>query len=257
MELAVVIAARVLAVLAVLVLANFLPALYLKNPGMNTLLGEYVTVYYAREEAAAKDVFAFAEGESGRIAQRLGFTSPQNIKMYIYDTKSAFQIKKYGLATLLLNLSFFIGDNRGTNVLLTSPANPGKAHTYNRIKGAAIHEMVHAYNFILNPRMPLWINEGLALYLAGQNPRKDLYNTGRFPVPGVEQTHTKSSIAFSKMGGYSFAYTYVEFLDDAFGWNKVMAYAGTGGFVSAFGASEQDIYNGWIQFLKENYASEK
>ena len=50
-------------------------------------------------------------------------------------------MKKYGLVVLFLNLDWYIGDNRGTNVLLTSPANPGSAHDYDEIKReVAVHE---------------------------------------------------------------------------------------------------------------------
>ena len=40
------------------------------------------------------------------------------------------QTKKYGLIGPLLGLDWYIGDNRGTNVLLTSPANPGVITSY-------------------------------------------------------------------------------------------------------------------------------
>jgi hypothetical protein len=148
------IAAGILAVLVILILVNFIPTLYLKNHGMSELKGEHITVYYEKEEAAAKDVFVLVESESGRIADKLGFTSPQSIKLYVYDEQGTMQMKKYGLIVLLLNLDWYIGDNRSTNVLLTSPANPGNAHGYDDVKNASVHEMVHAYNSLLNAQMP-------------------------------------------------------------------------------------------------------
>jgi hypothetical protein len=238
--------------LLLLIFINFIPTFYLKNPGMNTLQGEYITVYYEKEETAARDVFSLTERESGYIAAKLGFTSPQDIKLYIYDRQSAMQMKKYGLIVLFLNLEWYIGDNRGTNVLLTSPANPGNAHDYDEVKTASVHEMVHAYNSLLNPHMPLWVNEGMAGYLAGQKPREDLYDTVYF-VPDIKQTHTNSPLEFSNIGGYDFAYTYVEYMDEAFGWESFLAYAKTGDFSIAFGIDEQRVYDGWVGFLKENY----
>jgi hypothetical protein len=59
-----------------------------------------------------------AEAESERVALKLGFTSPQNIELYIYDSQSAMQIKKYGLIVPILklfeNFNWYIGDNIGT-----------------------------------------------------------------------------------------------------------------------------------------------
>jgi hypothetical protein len=239
-------------VLAAFLLINFSPTFFLKNPGMHELKSEFITVYYENEEAAARDVFTLAEAESDRIARKLGFTTPQGIKLCIYDNQRTFQMKKYGLVTLVLDLDWYIGDNRGTSVLLTSPANPGKAHDYDSVKNAAIHEMIHAYNFLVNPDMPLWFDEGMAAYLSAQMPRKDLYETVYF-IPSLEQTHVSSPLAFNDVDGYNFAPTYIEYLENSFGWDSVMAYARTTDFEEAFGMSEQDVYNGWIDFLKENY----
>jgi hypothetical protein len=138
-------------------------------------------------------------------------------------------------------------------VILTSPANPGNAHDYESVKGAGVHEMVHAYNSLLNLRMPLWVTEGMALYLTGQKPREDLYSTYYF-VPSIEQTHTGSPIEFADIGGYDFAYTYIEYLNSVFGWEKVLVFAKSNDFVSAFGKDEVNVYDGWIAFLKENYS---
>lgn len=67
---------------------------------------------------------------TGSIAQKLGFTEKQDINVYIYDHQNTMQTKKYGLIAPLLNLDWYIGDNRGTDVILTSPANPGEVHDY-------------------------------------------------------------------------------------------------------------------------------
>ena len=133
--------------------ATLIPTLSPETPGMKSIGGAYVTVYYEREEAAAQDVFTLMNAQSEHIAEMLVFDSPQDIKVYVYDDQSTFQTKKYGLVALLLNMDWYIGDNRGTNVLLTSPANPGSAHTYDSVKNSGPHEMVHAYNSLLNKDM--------------------------------------------------------------------------------------------------------
>lgn len=52
----------------------------------------------------------------------------------IYDHQSTMQKKKYGYIGPLLGLDWYIGDNIGTDVILTSPANPGKVHDYDNNK---------------------------------------------------------------------------------------------------------------------------
>ena len=249
---ALVIVLLVAGALILLFALSFIPALFLQTGGMSQLKGQYITVYYEKEEAAARDVFELADAQSARIAKALGFDGPQEIRMYIYDRQSVFQAKKYGWIASLLNLTWYIGDNRGADVLLTSPANGGTPHGYDEIKEAAIHEMVHAYNSIVNQRMPLWMNEGLALYLTNGNPPENLYSTS-YSVPSLAQTHTSSPVEFSNMGGYHFAHTYIEYLDKAFGWESVLALARTSDYKAAFGMDEAGIYEGWLGFLKENY----
>ena len=232
---------------------SFIPTFFLKTGKMNELKGKYITVFYEQEKAAAQGVFELAEAESERIASVLGFTEVQDIRMYIYDQQSVFQTKKYGLTALLINLQWYIGDNRGTNVLITSPANPGTEHGYEEVRHAAIHEMVHAYNSIINKRMPLWVNEGLALYLTNGNPPKNLFSTSRF-IPNLQQMRTKSPVEFANIGGYHFAHTYIEYLDKTFGWESVLALARGGNYQGIFGMDEIDIYEGWLAFLEENYS---
>jgi len=241
-----------LIIAGVLIFINFLPAFSLKTNGMKEIKGKYITVFYEKEENAAYDVFLLANTDIERISSRLGFESPQNISVYIYDNQKTFQRKKYGFITAFLGLDWYIGDNRGgTKVLLTSPANPGKVHDYDNNKYASIHEIVHAYNYLINKNMPKWINEGVALYLTNGNPPHDLYSRQRTPV--INEIRSNNPIKFANIGGYDFAHTYIEYLDKTFGWNKVLVFLRENNHENVFGQSEEKIYNNWIEYLKNNY----
>ena len=211
-------------------------------------------MYYENQEEAAKDVFDLAEKEAGRLTQKLGFASKQDLTLYIYDKQSVFQTKKYGLIAPLLNLDWYIGDNKGTSALLASPGETGTKSEYDRRKYAAPHEMVHALNSILNSSMPKWLNEGSALYLTNGNPRNDLCDIS--PIPTLSQMETENPITFSNMGGYEYAHTYIELLDKAYGWNSVLSLLKTGDYESATGKTKEVLYDEWVKFLKENYSKQ-
>ena len=241
------------------ILITFIPTFNLETRGMNRLKGEYVTVFYEREAAAARAVFDLAEAESGRIAHSLDFSSPQHINIFIYDHQRTMQARQYGWLVLLLNVDWFVGHNRGTNVLLTSPANPGSVHDWDSMLQVAIHEIVHAYNYILNNNMPLWINEGIATYLSNQNPRElgfiipmEAFYQGAIPTP--EDTRTSNRIRFSGMAGYQFSFTFIEYLHETFCWDSVLTLARTNSFEEAFGKDENAIFEGWVEFVKDNYS---
>lgn len=98
---------------------NFIPTFNLETSNMSLLEGKWVNVYYETEKDAAEDVFQYADAETEDIVEKLGFDKKQNINIYIYDHQSTMQKKKYGYIGSLLGLDWYIGDNIGTDVILT------------------------------------------------------------------------------------------------------------------------------------------
>lgn len=230
---------------------NFIPALKLETAEMSVLEGNWVNVYYETEKEAAEDVFQYADSETEEIAKKLGFEEKQNVNVYIYDSQSTMQRKKYGIIGPLLGLDWYIGDNIGTNVILTSPANPGKVHNYDNNKHAVTHEIVHAYISVLNPDIHLWLTEGCALYLTnGEGFYKEYLES--MPIPTYKETCTRNPIKFSDCGGYTFANTYIEYLNVTYGWDKVLELIKTEDYEKVLGKSSNEIYEEWVVFI-ENY----
>lgn len=233
------------------IIINFIPAWNLKTADMNVLSGNWVNVYYETEKAAAEDVFAYADAETASIAEKLGFNEKQDVNVYIYDSQSTMQTKKYGYIAPLLGLDWYIGDNIGTEVILTSPANPGEAHSYDDNKYAVLHEIVHAYVSVINKDVDLWLTEGTALYLSNGDPfykEKLEY----FAVPAYNDTKSNNPLTFSNCGGYTFAHTYIEYLDKTYGWDKLLKLIGTGNYEECFDKSKKEVYEEWVNYI-ENY----
>lgn len=233
----------------IIALINFIPTIRLANTKMSVFVGNWVNVYYETEKEAARDTFELADEKAGELADLLGLTEKQNIRIYIYDNQRTMQTKKYGFIVSFLRLDWYIGDNIGIDVILTSPANPGNEHTYDSIKNAVLHEIVHAYNHVLNEDMTYWVDNGLAGYLSGQNPG-DINRYGT--IPSLEQTRVKGLIApikFANFSGYQYSYNYIEYLNNTYSWDSIKAFAKTGDYVAAYGVGEEEIYDGWIEFL--------
>ena len=118
-----------------------------------------------------------------------------------------------------------------------------------------LHELVHAYNSLLNPNMTYWVDNGLAGYLSGQTPGYPIASYS--PVPTLAQTQTRGLLApvtFEQFSGYAYSYTYIEYLANTYGWDAVKSFAGKGDYLSAFGTDEQTIYDGWTAFVKTAYS---
>lgn len=242
----------ILFILIIIIFVNFVPALFLKTSKMSKLSGEFVDVYYESEVAAAIDVFKYADNESSVVAKKLGFLDVPNVDIYIYDFQSTMQMKKYGLIAPLLGLDWYIGDNIGTNVILTSPANPGKMHTYDNIKYAVLHEIIHAYISVLNDDVDLWLTEGSALYLSNGQPFYKVY-IEQFDIPTYKDVCSNNPLVFSKSGGYIYAHTFIEFLDITYGWDSVLELIKTENYEKVLGRTKKDIYEEWVLYIHDYY----
>lgn len=242
----------IIATICLLFFINFIPAFYLKSSDMNLLEGQWVNVYYEKEKDAAIDTFNYADAETEYIAKKLGFREKENVNIYIYDSQMKMQRKKYGFIGPFLGLDWYIGDNVGTRVILTSPANPGAMHNYDSVKYAVLHEIVHAYISVLNPDIDLWLTEGVALYLSnGEEFYKEYLDS--MSIPTYSDTCTSNPIRFSNCGGYIFATTYIEYLDVAYGWDSVLELIKTEDYMYCFGKSQEDIYKEWVEYIKNYY----
>lgn len=234
--------------LVILLLINFIPTFKLETQSMTRIEGEWVDVYYETEKAAAEDVFALAESQSKILASQLGFKVKQPIRIYIYDSQQTMQMKKYGYLGKQLGLDWYIGDNRGTDVILTSPAHPGKVHDYDSVKGAILHEMVHAYVSVMNQGVELWLTEGMALYLSNGKPFKTT-DLEWIALPTFKAIQTRNPIYFQKIGGYSLAHTYIDYLEQNYGWESVIELIRTEYYEKVLGKTAEEIYTEWIAFL--------
>jgi len=247
--------AGVLLVVVVLALVSLLPTLNRATLGMNEARGERVTVHYEQEEAAALEVLALADEHASAIEAALGVDEPLRYAIYVYDEQATMQRKGYGLLTALLDLDWYIGDNVGTTILLTSPANPGPAHDADTVRQALLHEMVHAATSVANPDLSYWLDNGLAGYLSDQHPPAD-FAVPDYPVPTLEDTRVSGLLAplrFAGFNGYPMSFTYVEFLDRTFGWDRVRALMATGDHASSLGVDEAQVYAQWVAWLGEEY----
>ena len=72
-------------------------------------------------------------------------------------------------------------------------------------------------------------------------------------IPTYEDTCTRNPIRFSNCGGYTFANTYIEYLESTYGWSKVLELIETENYGQVFGKSSEEIYDEWVLYLN-NYS---
>lgn len=232
-----------------LLILQTLPVFFPRPLGSKALEDERIILYYLPgDEKGANEVFELLNAKSDEIYKKMNFQSPGQIQVNLYPTQWQLAIREAGFATLIIAPPWHIGDSHNGNIMMVSPYTPVSVHTHDSILMATLHELVHSIVFHVNPNLSYFWDNGLATYLSGQTPEDGML--GAMPVPSIEQMHTDNGLVFGNMGGYAFSYDYIEFLDQTYGWDKVVAYAsGNGGHEDVFGYSESEIYQQWSESL--------
>lgn len=243
----------VMSVLLLIAILQTLPVFLVKPVGALVLKGENVIVYYqGTDEKGAQKVFNVLENTAEEVRKKLGIAEDKLTEVYVYGRQDSLWIRKFGFITLLFAPEWYIGDNKGEKVLLVSPYAKVKGHDFNSILDAATHELVHTYNYRVNPKLSYWIDNGVATFISRQLPREGL--TDEIPVPAFSDLKTENEKKFGNIGGYEYSYTYIEFINSEFGWDKVLELVrGKKTYQQIFEKSEQEIYDQWVKFLHSNY----
>ena len=239
----------ILIVIAALLVLQTLPIFFPKPLGSVEMADERVHLYYQPgDEKGAKEVFDLLNQRSGEIYAQMNYTSTAPINVYLYKTQWQLAIREAGFATLIIAPPWHIGDSHEGNIMMVSPYTPVRVHTHDSILLATLHELVHSIVFQINPELNYFWDNGLATYLSGQTPEEGTISS--MPVPTLAQMHTDNGLEFGNMGGYAFSYSYIEYLDKKYGWDKVATYAaGKGDYETIFGATEAELYDAWCDSL--------
>ena len=207
-------------------------------------------IHYTKgEEAGAQEVFALLQQEGDLVRERLGAAGRTEVVVNLYPTQWQLAIREAGFATLLVAPEWHIGDSHGGNIMMVSPNTPVRVHSHDSILSATLHEWVHAVMHELNPDISYFWDNGLATRLAGQLPDEEMLLN--MPIPTLEDMQTDNGLKFAQMGGYAFAYDYIRFLEQKYGWEAVAAFArGEGTHETLFGISEKDLHHAWTEDLQ-------
>ena len=232
-------------------LVQTLPVFFPKPLGSKSIIADNISLYYqSGDEKGAKEVFELLNEKSDEIYTKMNFVSNTHTNVYLYKTQWQLAIREAGFITLIIAPPWHIGDSHNGNIMMVSPYTPVKVHSHDSILTATLHELVHSIVYQVNPNLSYFWDNGLATYLSEQKPEQAMIEA--MPVPTLQDMHTDNGLEFGEMGGYAFSYNYIEYLDQTYGWEKVVNYAsGKGSYEEIFNRSEEDIYTDWCQHLNK------
>lgn len=240
----------VIIVILALVLITFIPTLNLKTKDMLTYESQHFVIYYEKQdENVVKDISNQLNDGYNKIFEAININTTYKTEVYVYKNIYELHVKKYGLLGMLFGPKWYIGDNIENKVIIVSPNNPGPEHSYSSIIDATLHEYVHTLMWNINPNLSKFLNEGMAGYISGNTKPGYKFQT----LPNFSDTKISNPITFGNEGMYPVSYTYIEYLDENYGMEKVLELVSTGDYNKTFSRSEEDMFNEWIEFLQLNY----
>lgn len=238
----------VVAVIGLVVLGNFVPMVSLGMPGMKeyTFSGMRVLAKPANH-ADAERLATRIELQAGTVAEALGIEDTSGIGIIVYPSRKDLHRKTLGFVGVFLP-DWFIGGNTRDWVLITSPANPGPSHNRESIEQAAVHEYVHVLTDRVNQSLGYWFKEGIALYLAEQVPSPESVRSHR--EISWEDYANPSALQFAEVGGYTLAYTLIDYIEDRYGWNAVVRLVSDDtDLEQILGVGPRQLFDDWKEWL--------
>lgn len=239
----------VITLIMVLAIVQTLPRFFMKPLGAMVLNNDLVNLYYVEgDEDGANEVFNLLVEKAEGIYDRMNYERKEPIEVYLYKTQNQLAIREAGFITLAFAPSWHIGDSHYGKVMMVSPNTKVEGHTHDSIMLATLHELVHSINYRINKDISYFWDNGLATYLSEQTPAKSDYSS--LPIPSIKDMKTENGLTFSNYGGYAFSYLYIEFLENAYGWDKVVSYAsGEGDYQEIFNKTEKELYDEWCNYI--------
>lgn len=174
-----------------------------------------------------RDFFGLGEAAKGTIV--------------VYSDIDRFQRAYLGLILSVVYGDWAAGGAYQHMVLLTSPEQPGSDQTYESMLDILLHEYVHTLVYSINDRADIWLDEGLATYLSGQED--ELPET----LPDFDAMESQSMGDFVDHNGYAVGRGYVEYLVETYGSDQVVQLVRTNDYEAQFGKSKRKVHDEWVE----------
>jgi hypothetical protein len=239
------------ATVALLILTAIIGILYFglkKNidySAMQVFETPHFRIYYSSLADGTKaDIENILEKARPGIRDFFAADPKEKTVIVVYPSIEDFQRAYLGYFLSLAYGDWAAGAMYEGQVLVASPENPGSEKSYGDILQILVHEYVHTWIFQINEMPNIWLDEGLAVYLAGQK------STLPPELPGFDALQKDDLGTFMDNDGYAIAYSYMAYLDAAYGNEKIFELIRTNDYETTFGKSAFEVYSDWVRYTE-------
>jgi len=191
------------------------------------------------------------ETEYSRIVTALQTTIPQKIDVFIFKNLDAYH-NAIGYPEFP---TWAVGSAFGKTIIQMASPNHAGTTSYTSMLQLIIHEFVHITEaWKTTGSLPIWLNEGVATYYAGQTTTIDYIRSLINGFGGLPQlTLFENFNTFGNIGGYQMAYTIAEFVTKIHGSDKLAEFVRTVSYPVLGYADKAAFQAGWHTFLTNYY----
>jgi hypothetical protein len=208
---------------------------------------------------------AILEAAYADLTERLGVQLDDHLPVFIYRSFDEYfeATDHYRPDDVTRNFAFGMFDKYGIHLTLPTPQMlSDKERAYEIL---VIHELAHALADELTPAYIFananlyWMVEGFADFVAGDLTRTSSKNVlrnavRRDRVPSIARLEGYSYERLIDEDGYIFSASIFEYIDDAFGFDKVLEfYQNPNDYEAVFGFGRDELERRWLAFIKRRY----
>ena len=213
-------------------------------------------IFYAYDEdkSCLNGLESALESNYDRITSDLQVTMDHKITIEIYPDLDMF----HSAIDEPEAEGWIVGAYMNGTIKMVSPLHPGNEHTYDSLMKVVVHEFTHVLVSELSPSsydIPIWLNEGVAVYEAGQfsNDAETLIRDliKHDTIPTLDDLNNSN---FGELYGYQLSYTTVEYIVAEYGYASLVALIeNPSDMQSILGMDMTQFETAWKNYLTKHY----
>jgi hypothetical protein len=210
------------------------------------------TVYGAEgDQQAVQDVAEALQEQAFQVNRVFDYDYRDPITVEIFPDQDS--LDHHGMNPEMQGYYAYSGDRR---IQMVSPRNPTPQSEvdYSQRVLIAVHEYVHLVNNAINPNMPLWLNEGIAVYMGPH----DLYTyvcQNMFPFEQIPSLTEMENSWDSVSAADLFAYALVDFIAHEYGQEKLnLLIRNPDKFEDILGDTRSKFEQHWREYMNLHYS---
>lgn len=220
----------------------------------------FIISYHPEDSRAVDSLVTIAEESYAEITNRYGFPLEEKVRVYLLSERNEVD-QFYGGAAPPALMAFAV-PQQSTIYLLSPKVTKSLPDT----REVLVHELSHIFNHHISPRFPLWLNEGLAMWMSQENRLQDNFwlslaaLTGSFlPLKDIEHSfppeRRKTGLAYAESRNV------VIYIVEVYGMDGLQEFLGElnsteyvdDAIRNSFGLSYEEFDRQFLSFLKRRY----